>query len=89
MNNYRPLERKLKALANERRLLAIAYLKRCQDAFVGDIADFIGIKIRSMSKHLQILEVNGIIKRRKRGRLVFYRLSLSQEKPIKQIIEHL
>jgi len=42
---------------------------------VGDIAQAIHLKVRPTSKHLQILESAGIVDRRKKGLLVFYKLS--------------
>lgn len=80
------LERMLKALANKRRLAIIRYLKLVEEAYVGDIADEIGLSFKSTSRHLVVLASADILEKDQRGLQIFYRLSSPQDSPIKEIV---
>ncbi len=80
------LERQLKALANERRLLILKELKKRRTASVGALAKIIHISLKATSKHLAILKAAGMLETRKRGLAVFYRLSLDQKEPSAHVL---
>lgn len=84
--NLKMFERRLKALANVRRLRIVQLLKRRRSVPVGAIAKTIGLSLTATSKHLAILAANNIVKTRKRGLEVYYRLSLHQKPPVKHIL---
>lgn len=56
----------LKALADESRLQIIHELLK-HEASVKNLAGSLGIKIYNISRHLKILETNGLVKKRKEG----------------------
>ncbi len=80
------LERALKALANKRRLAIAEYLKRCQSASVGDIAEKIELSFKSTSRHLGVLNAANIVEKTQHSSRVFYRLAEHQEPAAKHII---
>ncbi len=80
------LERRLKAVANRKRLLILRYLKRHHSAVVSDIAQGIDLSLKATSKHLQLLRAADIVTARKRGLFVAYRLRLPQETPVQQLL---
>ena len=82
----RKLEQQLKAVANARRLGILAYLKKKEDATVGNTANAVRSSIQTASQHLRILKAAGIVEYKRRAKYVTYRLSLKQEEPIKKII---
>jgi len=86
MEKFRTLERRLKALANARRLHVLSYLNKHGWTSVSDLADSVPIKIKAMSRHLQILESNGMVDRQRKGKVVLYRVSLPQTKLVKQVL---
>ena len=53
------LETLFKALANRRRLIIIRHLKKHGEKSVTELADVIGVSVKSMSKHLLILRGRG------------------------------
>ena len=61
------MEKILKALANRRRLLILKFLKKRNEATVGEIAEGIALSFKATSKHLGILANVGIIDREQRG----------------------
>lgn len=83
----RLMERRLKTLANEKRLHILHFLKRRRSATVGVIAKEVGLSFRGTSQHLAILLAASVLERRKRGMHVAYRLSLHQEPPVKGILK--
>lgn len=83
------LERALKALANRRRLLIAALLKKKTEVAVGDIAEGIELSFRATSKHLRILFSADILDRRQRSSGVYYSLSASLPPVAKGILKHL
>ncbi len=56
----------LKALADENRLLIIHELLK-QEATVQDLSTILNIQMYNISKHLKILESNGLVRKRKDG----------------------
>ncbi len=72
------LERTLKALANRRRLAILKYLKRKQEASVGEIAGEIKLSFKATSKHLGILTGVDILEHDQRSLQMFYRIVSSK-----------
>ncbi len=56
----------LKALADENRLQIIHELLK-REASVQDLSTNLGLKTYNISKHLKILETNGLVRKRKEG----------------------
>jgi len=69
MTKLSSLERKLKALANLKRLQICSFLKKNGSTSVGDIAKEIRISFRATSQHIKILQGTNILTKRKRGQL--------------------
>ena len=82
-------EKRLKAVANRRRLTIIKFLKETGGASVGDISREIRMSFRTTSKHLGVLSATDIIDKEQRGRRVLYFLSKYQEPVIKSILSFL
>lgn len=80
------IEKQLKALANEKRLKALAYLKKEKKAPVQEIADKIDLSIKSTSKHLAVLKSVDLLKATYVGRERIYQLELTDKQPAKYII---
>ncbi|MEK7187347.1 MAG: metalloregulator ArsR/SmtB family transcription factor [Patescibacteria group bacterium] len=80
------LEKVLKALANQRRLAILKYLKHNRQKTVGEIANEIGLSFKSTSKHLGILTVCNILEKEQKSLQVFYRLASSPRSEVKHII---
>ena len=68
-------EKIFKALANRRRLEIITFIKRKEEAPVGEIAHAIKLSFRSTSRHLAILFGADILEREQRTVQVFYRIT--------------
>ena len=83
----RDIERILKALANQRRLAIIKYIKSEKEATVGDIAHKIKLSFKATSKHLAILYGADIVEREQRGLQIFYKLS-SRPHPLAKYISN-
>ncbi len=64
----------LKALADENRLKIIRMLLN-KESSVNELSDILGIAVCNISKHLKILEANGLIEKRKEGIYRFYNVS--------------
>ena len=69
------MERLLKAIANRRRIMILAYLRREKEAPVGEIASAIRLSVRSTSRHLRILAAADILVHEQRRLTVFYRIA--------------
>lgn len=80
------MERILKALANQRRLAILKYLKKNKEAPVAEIAEEINLSFKATSKHLGVLSAADIVEKEQRSLQVFYRLSNNQELSAKYII---
>lgn len=63
-----------KNFGHPKRLLVIETL-RDKELSVSEIAELTGIDISNLSQHLQILKDKGLIKPRRKGTHVFYKLS--------------
>ncbi len=86
MVNIRNLEQKLRAVASARRLVILHELKKNGSMTVRKIGKAIRLSIAPASQHLRILKAAGIVEHKRRGKFVAYRLSLTQDEPIKGII---
>ena len=75
----------IKALANERRLDILQFLKTHKQASVGEISDGIKLSYKSTSSHLQILLIADILTREQKSPEAEYSLRQSQE----PIVSHL
>lgn len=84
--SIRKLEQQLKAVSNARKLAILGFLKQKKTATVGDIAKAVRCSIQTASQHLRVLRAAGIVEYKRRAKFVTYRLSLKQEKPIKEIL---
>ena len=62
------------ALANEHRL-AIMYSLKEDERRVTDLADEIGISVHNVSQHLRILRQALLVRPRKEGQTVYYRIA--------------
>ena len=80
------LEKILKALANQRRLAILKFLKSKKEASVGDIASEINLSVKATSKHLYILSSIDILEKEKRSLQIFYKLSNNQLSVVKQFL---
>lgn len=80
------LERTLKALANKRRLAILEYLKKSDEATVGDIAEEIKLSFKATSKHLSILLSADIVEREQRSLEMWYSISPGCPNAAKSII---
>ncbi|MCK4592044.1 helix-turn-helix transcriptional regulator [Candidatus Parcubacteria bacterium] len=83
------LEKILKALANQRRLAILKFLKSKKEASVGDIASEINLSVKATSKHLYILSSIDILEKEQRSLQIFYKLSNSQLPVIRQFLSYL
>jgi ArsR family transcriptional regulator len=79
------LEKILKSLANRRRLVLLARLKREPETTVGQLARKMQLSLQATSRHLITLERAGMLDKSQRGLEVFYRLA----KPTKPFVEKL
>jgi DNA-binding transcriptional ArsR family regulator len=66
----------LKALADESRLLIIHELLK-HEASVTELSETLGMKVYNISRHLRILETNGLVKKIKRGNSRIYSITES------------
>ena len=83
------LEKQMKALANQRRLSILKYLKRKPDSSVGDIAEEIKLSFKATSKHLGILYAAGIVEKEQDILTVNYRIAKSLHLATKQVLSTL
>ena len=87
MKDLQSSERLLKILASQNRLHILLFLQKRKHATVNEIADEIGLKLQGTSKHLRLLALAGMVKTKKRGLFVTYRLSLPQVPLMKQVLQ--
>jgi DNA-binding transcriptional ArsR family regulator len=78
-------EKTLKALANQRRLRIIKYLKSKNTATVSVIAEHLKLSFKSTSKHLAVLFGAGILDKEQKSLSMFYSIS----KPLPSIAKHI
>jgi len=80
------MEKVLKALANERRLLILKILKLKKKRPVGNIAEEIKLSFKATSKHLSILYAKGLVEREQIKLQMYYSLHPELSKPAHLII---
>ncbi len=80
------LEKKLKALANKRRLAIIEGLQSQASQSVNEISRDIKLSFKSTSKHLIILYRAGLVEREQHKLVVFYSLPLKPKPLLKTIL---
>ncbi|MFA6098607.1 MAG: metalloregulator ArsR/SmtB family transcription factor [Patescibacteria group bacterium] len=68
------LARVFKVIGNERRMGIIKLLSQKESSVI-DISSKINLSFKSVSKHLQRLEHEGVVEKEQRGKFMFYRLS--------------
>jgi len=71
----RHLEAALKALANRRRLLMLATVRRQREMHVSGLAEQLRLPVKTVSRNLRLLERAGLMHSDQRQGFVFYRLS--------------
>ena len=76
----------LKTLGSVRRLEILSFIKRKKSATVGDIAETLDISQESVSQHLRVLRLSGIVTANRRGKNVSYRIMLGQKGIVKGVI---
>jgi ArsR family transcriptional regulator, arsenate/arsenite/antimonite-responsive transcriptional repressor len=64
-----------KALADGNRLRVIMALTDCNELCVCQITEMLGHATATVSRHMSVLQNAGLVKSRKEGRWVYYRLS--------------
>lgn len=84
--NERELEKKLKAIANKRRIAILKYLKNVGRASVGDIAENIKLSFRATSRHLMVLYNVDIVEREQKNLSVFYFLPKNSHPMISKLL---
>lgn len=84
-SDYRELEKRLKALANRRRLAILRILKTRPKESVGVIADNIKLSFKSTSRHLAVLYAAGIVEREQVSITVYYHLAKKAGNPVDDI----
>jgi DNA-binding transcriptional ArsR family regulator len=74
MEDFKKLEKILKAVANRRRVAILAYLKKEKEVKVGNIAEQIHLSFNATSKHLGILFASNLVDKDQRSLEMWYRL---------------
>lgn len=64
-----------KALGDERRCTMLAALSKSEELCVCDLSELTGLAMPTVSHHLRKLREQGLIRPRREGKLVFYRLA--------------
>ena len=82
-------EKKLKALANFRRLEILKFLRGKKEANVTEIAEKIKLSFKSTSRHLRILLNADIVLKEQRALEVYYYLSSDVPPILKELISKL
>ena len=67
--------RRVRALADENRLLAAALLKRRKELCACEIQAATGLTHATVSHHMAVLVEAGLVKSRRRGKWMYYRLA--------------
>jgi len=70
---FRRQARVLKALANESRLMIVDRLSH-GECSVGQLTEIVGSDQSTVSKHLAVLRAHGIVRDRREGNVVYYKL---------------
>ncbi len=82
----RELEKLFKAVGNKRRIAILQYLKKYNEASVGDLAREIRLSFKSTSKHLASLLSVDIIESNQISRWAIYSISKKQPPAIAKIL---
>lgn len=82
-------EKIYKALAHSGRLHIVKYLRTMKYANVTTIANSVAISVKTVSKHLQILESAGIIHAERHGVATYYSIKKPLSPLIRSIISFL
>ena len=82
------LSQVFKALANERRMNIIKFVYK-KPLPVGEISKKLKLSLKSVSKHLQKMEREGLVEKHHEGKFVYYQITGSTRKSgvTRQIIE--
>lgn len=72
--------RRVRALADEHRLLALALLRRRGELCACEIQAATGLSHATVSHHMGLLEHAGLVRARRQGKWMYYRLSSDSEK---------
>ena len=85
MNNYNieSLTKKLKAIANDKRLKILYYINSDEELSVGEIEKSVDLSQSALSQHLAVLRKEDVVKTRRKAQTIYY--SIKDEK-IKQIL---
>jgi ArsR family transcriptional regulator len=70
---FRRQSQVLKALANESRLMIVERLSR-GECSAGELTELVGSDPSTVSKHLAVLRAHGIVRDRREGNVVYYKL---------------
>jgi len=81
------LEKELKALANKRRLMILAFLKKNKEVTVGMIAEEIKLSFKSTSRHLAVLFSAEVLDRDQRNVEVYYSIARDLSETLKSILK--
>ena len=87
--DLRKLQRLLKGMAGGSRLMILSAIRKRRMASVGEIAAAVRRSHNTVSHHLSTLEKLRIVVRRRRGRNVFYRFAIPQERIVKEVLREL
>ena len=82
-------EKVLKALANQRRLQIVKYLKEKKTATVGILAGHLKLSFKSTSKHLAILSGAGIVDKEQQILYMLYSISITAPALAKRVMDTL
>lgn len=74
INTYKRQSEFFKALSHPTRLFIVNILSTNEDICVCELTDMVGVDISTMSRHLSVLKHSGIIKDKKVGNSVYYKL---------------
>lgn len=72
--HFGPALRRARALADEHRLLALALLKRKQELCACEIQAASGLTHATVSHHMAVLADAGLVRARRKGKWIYYRL---------------
>lgn len=86
MVEIKVLERRLKALANRRRLEIVRSLKSARKLSVGAIAFKLRLSFAATSRHLILLESADVLKKEQIGLTVYYSLERDANEPVSAVV---
>jgi ArsR family transcriptional regulator len=72
----------IKALADKNRLRVVEALTVQKELYVCQITEMLGLAMPTVSRHMSVLQKAGLVKNRKEGRWVCYRLSEAFPSPL-------